>query len=70
MFGSPLHLAPHAVANQESLSIAMAMLVHTKMEVPVSIPSSICVFCVFMLLHNPESGLTSFILRNAIFFCS
>ena len=44
MFGSPIHLAPHAVANQESLSIAIAMLVHTRMEVPGSIPRSSRVF--------------------------
>ena len=47
MFGSPLHLAPHAIANQESLSIVMAMPVHTKMEVPGSTPLSSRVFLGF-----------------------
>ena len=38
MFGSTLHLASRAMANQECLSITLARVVHTKMEVPGSIP--------------------------------
>ena len=56
MFGSPLHLAPHAISNQGRLSIAMAMLVRGKLEVPGSIPLSSRVFCDFFTALREWAG--------------
>ena len=56
MFGSPLHLAPHAISNHGRLSIAMAMLVRGKLEVPGSIPLSSRVFCDFFTALREWAG--------------